>query len=257
MYSILIVEDEEIIRTNISRTIDWQSIGCFVCSECDSGEMALEEIARLKPDIVIADINLPGMSGIDMLEKARTQYMFQAIIVSGYSQFDYAKRAIGLSVVDYILKPIDEDVLVEAVKKATERIEQQRKLTNLDLDFAKGFTLDCLVASTRDPYLKKVFAAIAERYSEQISLESICSEIGLSNGYMSRKLKSEVGLSFLEILQRHRIEVAMRMIEADNSIKYYEIAEKVGFTSYKRFSVVFREVCGYTPTDISRKTNDR
>lgn len=260
MYRILVVEDQQIIRYMLCNTIDWASVGCEVCGQAATGEEGLRCIEALSPDIVLTDIHLPGMDGIQMLEKAKGQqtsndghgvsHGFESIIITGFSQFEYAKRAIGLSAVDYILKPIDEEKLLEAVRKAISHIEEKRELASYR--HKDVYFLNLLDASIDDEYVKKVLDIIRTSYCKHLNFDSIARDIGLSSGYLSRKIKTETGMSFLDILQRHRIEVAQQLMKSNSSMKYYEVAEKVGFSSYKRFSFVFREVCGYTPSDLSK-----
>lgn len=259
MYRVLIVEDQEIIRRMLCDTVDWKSVGCEVCAHASSGEEGLRCIESVSPDIVLTDIHLPGMDGIQMLEKAQSLHgsqqsgsghPFESIIITGFSQFEYAKRAIGLSVVDYILKPIDEDKLIEAVRKAIGMIDERRELDSYR--HKSSYSLDRLDGSIGDAYVRKVLDIIRNDYRKHLNLDSIGREIGLSSGYLSRKIKAATGLSFIDILQRHRIEVAQQLMKDNSSMKYYEVAEEVGFSSYKRFSFVFRQVCGYTPSDLSK-----
>jgi len=260
MYRILVVEDQQIIRYTLCNTIDWDSVGCQVCGQAASGEEGLRCIETLSPDIVLTDIHLPGMDGIKMLETAKEiqgpddgrgdSHGFESIIITGFSQFEYAKRAIGLSAVDYILKPIDEEKLLETVRKAIAHIEEKRELASYRRQDV--YSLDGLDASIGDEYVKKVLDVIRNGYRRHLNFDSIARDIGLSSGYLSRKIKSETGMSFLDILQRHRIEVAQQLMKSNSSMKYYEVAEKVGFSSYKRFSCVFREICGYTPSNLSK-----
>lgn len=252
-YKIIIVEDKQIIRYTLSKTIDWQNQHCEVICACASGEEGLKAIVSLHPDIVITDIHLPGMDGIQMLEKAKETTDFQSIIITGFNQFEYAKRAIGLCVVDYILKPIDEEKLLAAVGKAISVIEEHRELEAYRRSPNPTYTIDKLEETVNDAYVRQVLEYIRRDYTKHLNLDSIGREIGLSGGYLSRKIKSLTGSSFLDILQRHRIEVAQELLRHDKSLKYYEIAEKVGFSSYKRFSGVFRSLCGYTPSDLSKK----
>lgn len=258
MYRILIVEDQEIIRRMLCETVDWKTLGCHVCGQATSGDEGLRCIAEHSPDIVLTDIHLPGIDGIQMLEKARLnedpshgcRHCFEPIIITGFSQFEYAKRAIGLDVVDYILKPIDEEKLLAAVRKAVGRIEEKRELASYKHGFV--YSLDKIDASIGDEYIKKVLDTIRSDYCKHLNFNSIANDIGISTGYLSRKLKAVTGMSFLDILQRHRIEVAQQLMKENSSLKYYEVAEKVGFSSYKRFSFVFRQVCGYTPSDLAK-----
>ena len=111
MIRVVIVEDELILRKGLVLSIDWEALGCAVVGEGDNGRKGLEILLKEKPDVVITDIKMPVMDGLEMLRLAREQYSFHSIVLTGFSEFDYAKQAITLGVDDYLLKPVDETEL--------------------------------------------------------------------------------------------------------------------------------------------------
>ena len=114
MIRILIAEDEEIIRSGLLYTIDWLSMNAVVVASAATGTEGLEKIKSLRPDIVITDIKMPGMSGLDMIAQAQNEKInFIPILLTSYSDFNYAKSAIALRVFDYLLKPVDEEKIKE------------------------------------------------------------------------------------------------------------------------------------------------
>lgn len=117
MHKVIIVEDEDIIRSGLKFQMDWSKVSCSVIAEASSGEEGIEIIKKLKPDIVITDIRLQGISGIEMLKQTMKEVGHKAIIISGYADFSYAKEAISLGVVEYLLKPIRFDELIIAINK--------------------------------------------------------------------------------------------------------------------------------------------
>ena len=125
LFKVFIVDDEYFAREGMKKTIDWDSLGCKVCGEASNGIEAIEYSKRLKPDIIITDINMPGISGLDMAFKVR-EFLPDSkfIIITGYDEFQYAKEAIKLKAVDFILKPIDEDELIEAIKRSTKELNK-------------------------------------------------------------------------------------------------------------------------------------
>lgn len=128
MLKILIADDEDDIRAGIRRIIDWKSLGFIICGEAENGTDTLEKIRLLNPDLVLLDIRMPGFTGIQIIEEARNSH-FQGnfIIISGYSDFSYAQSAIRLEVSNYLLKPLDEDELTDAVLQVRDSIEQTRQ----------------------------------------------------------------------------------------------------------------------------------
>ena len=133
---VLIVDDEEIVRNGLRNIIDWEKNGCEICGEASTGEETLEQIQKLKPSIVMLDINMPGMSGIDILaevhncpEKYPSKPSF--LILSGYSDFDYAQKAINYGAKGYMVKPVDEDILQEKISSLVKEIQREKEADTL------------------------------------------------------------------------------------------------------------------------------
>lgn len=128
MFKILLVDDEPHVRQGIKMMIPWEELGCEVVAEADDGDSGLAKMLSLQPDIVIADIKMPGKTGIEMTEAAKALgFKGKVLILSGYSDFTYAKTAIALGVENFILKPVDEDELIEAIKTAIDKITRERE----------------------------------------------------------------------------------------------------------------------------------
>lgn len=123
---VLIIDDETIVRTGLKSIIDWSAYGFDICGEADNGEDGLQKIMELNPDLVLLDIKMPGMYGIDVASRARKDgFKGKIIILSGYSDFEYAHEAIKSGVDAYLLKPIDEDELIEAVTRVKSKLDSE------------------------------------------------------------------------------------------------------------------------------------
>ncbi|HOE09455.1 MAG TPA: response regulator [Treponemataceae bacterium] len=145
MLKLLIVDDEDIVRRGIKTIIDWKKLGFEICGEAAAGEEAIEKITRLKPHLVLLDIKMPGLSGIDCLKHfSALEDKPEFLILSGYSDFAYAQSAVNYGAKGYLVKPIDEDLLEEKVKEIaeyiisesymydeTKLIERKKKLTKM------------------------------------------------------------------------------------------------------------------------------
>jgi len=124
MYKYIIADDEAIIREGIKCLLDWEVLGFTLAGEAANGEQALSLIVREKPDIVLLDIRMPKMSGLDVVRLAREQgFDGKVVILSGYSDFNYAKEAIRYGVLSYLTKPIDEDELLEIVTQLRAQLD--------------------------------------------------------------------------------------------------------------------------------------
>ena len=206
MIKIVIAEDEQFIRKALVYTIDWASLGCSIAAEAEDGQEGLEQILNVKPDLVIADIRMPRLNGIDMIRKALEMWSFESIIITSYEEFDLAKQAIDLQVIDYILKPIDERKLLEAIERAKGKKLKKQLLQRISQDGedANPSLIDLQYILDTNQYKKYVHRAlieIKEHYNQKISVESVAWQLGVSASYLSRQLKAETGLTFLAIRQ--------------------------------------------------------
>lgn len=127
MIKVFLVEDEMIIRNGVKNNIPWEQEGFMFVGEAGDGELAWPLIKQTKPDILITDIRMPFMDGLELSSLVRKELPdTKIIILSGYSEFDYAKQAISLGVANYLLKPINSEKLLEAVKEVAAAIEEER-----------------------------------------------------------------------------------------------------------------------------------
>ncbi len=124
MYKLIIADDEMTIREGLKCLLDWENLGFTVAGDAANGEDALALIAREKPDIVLLDIRMPKLSGLEVARRAREAgFDGKIVILSGYSDFNYAKEAIRYGVLSYLTKPIDEDELTELVTQVRARLD--------------------------------------------------------------------------------------------------------------------------------------
>lgn len=127
MLNVMICDDEPQIREGLRAKIDWANEGFIIVTEAENGKEALDKLDEYHVDIVITDVKMPIMSGIDFAEKCHTlNSSIKVIVVSGYSDFDYAKRSIKAGIADYLLKPVLPNELVMTLKKVRSDIESQR-----------------------------------------------------------------------------------------------------------------------------------
>lgn len=135
MHTVLIVDDEPWVAYGIKALIDWESYGFTVIGEAYNGLSALETIREKKPDVVLSDIRMPGLDGIELLEHIRQHDLpSKVILVSGYSEFEYAQKAIRLGAFDYLLKQVDKYKLTDTLTRLKKDLEKEQKAQkSLDL----------------------------------------------------------------------------------------------------------------------------
>lgn len=144
MYKVLIVDDEPWVAYGISKLVCWESLGFQVCENVYDGIAAASWIQENRPDVVISDIRMPGLDGIELLEKVREQRLnTEVILVSGYSEFEYAQRALQLGAFDYLLKQIEKKMLVETLNRLKKHLDSKR-LASIKSEHLLGDLFDLL-----------------------------------------------------------------------------------------------------------------
>lgn len=129
MYKLTVVDDEDIIRDGIANVVPWDGCGIVIAGEAANGIEALEKVEEIMPDIVITDINMDCMDGLEFAGKLKQRYPhIKVIILSGYDEFEYAKRALRLKVFSYLLKPVSPDELIKVVEETIKEIQAEEKL---------------------------------------------------------------------------------------------------------------------------------
>lgn len=121
---VFLVDDEFLQRALVKKTVDWNSLGMEICGEAEDGEEALKKILEEKPDILIMDINIPYMNGIEVSKKVKVIFPeIQVIILTAYGEFEYAREALSFGAVSFMLKPLDPEELTKELQKCKEKLE--------------------------------------------------------------------------------------------------------------------------------------
>lgn len=148
MLKIIVVDDEPIYRKYLIQSVEWEKYGFEVCCEAKNGIDALEKIRQFKPDIGLVDINMPFMNGLELIEKLREESINMAVIlVTGYNEFEYARKAVKLGAVDYILKPFDNEELMVPLIKTKEKLKAEHLEHKEEVELVRERLLNMLVSN--------------------------------------------------------------------------------------------------------------
>lgn len=248
MYKIVVVEDEKRVREGIIIGTDWAALGCVVVGEAENGAEGLEAIIRYRPDLVVTDIKMPKMTGLEMMEKAKDEgYETAFILLTAYGEFSYAQTAIRLHAADYLLKPFKEGELEEAVKKALAKF----KKTNAEPGAGESGTEQPapLEKGSKSKYIMAAIEYIEENYaSENITVRAAAEALNISEGHLSHLFRKETDFTFMSYVTQCRMRAAMNLLK-DYSHKVYEVAEKVGYRDITYFSALFKKTVGMSPSE--------
>lgn len=210
MLKVLVVEDEELIRKGIALAVDWAALDCVVVGEAANGREALEAVKRYHPTLIITDLKMPEMDGLEMLAALREQgNPAYVIILTAYDSFAYAQQT---------QQP--EEPFLPGLKKGD-----------------------------KSKYVLQAMDYISRHYGDQsISVSSIARELGLSESNLSHLFRKETDYTILNYLTRYRIHRAMKLLR-DCRMKVYEVAEQVGYRGITYFSATFKKVAGVSPSE--------
>ncbi|MEH7111681.1 response regulator [Neobacillus niacini] len=226
MKEILVVEDEAIIRQGLKVLLE-QVIGGFRVIEAKSGEEGVSLFHQRIPHLIITDIRMGGMNGLTFVSKVRqVSKDVPVIILSGHSDFEYARTAMRYEVTDYLLKPINRVELSETISRLFKTDSEEK------IDTSKQF--------------QKILQYIDEQLSHEISLKLIADYVYLNPQYVGQLFKSELNKNFTEYITEERLKRAKQLLTVTN-LKVYEVAQLSGYKSPKHFMTVFKQETGMTP----------
>lgn len=230
MKTIIIVEDEFRIRQGLSNLVNKVDMGCKVIGEAENGYEGLKMIQDLECDIVITDIRMPKMDGLEMIEKAKKMgAACSFVILSGYADFEYARRGMHLGVKEYLLKPVMISDVKELLLKLTAKKEKPSSHHSETGQYSR--------------MVREMVAVMEENYGMRLGLDIFSEKFRLTPEYISNLFGKETGMTFSNYLKKIRIEKAKELILATD-MKIYEIACSVGYPDQKYFSKVFKEYTG-------------
>ena len=253
MYSVLIVDDESLVRRGIKAFVSFEALHITDVYEACNGKEALEIFSKYKPQLVLADINMPKMNGLDLARIIKqSDPGVKVALITGYDYFDYAVAALKSGVDDYVLKPVSRRDITELLQKMIEKIEGEAATREMKSVVANiRSTLDSGI-SDEFSYKEQIKIILDENLASPVfSLSVLADEMGLSAGYLSGLFKKLFGAPFQDYLIAQRMERGKLLLLTTN-LKNYEIAEKIGFEDPNYFSTRFKKEFGQTPSQYKQ-----
>ncbi|WP_080848925.1 response regulator transcription factor [Cytobacillus gottheilii] len=255
--NIVIVDDEPITRKGIQRTLENWNNGEFAIHIAESAEEVLRIAETKKIHILLSDIRLPEMTGLQLLKNIKAIQMNPVVIViSAYSEFEYAQEALRLGVVNYLLKPVGKKKLIEAVEEAVQVLAKQVRAGIIEkVVDEKIITASTKVRSTTDP-VRAAITYIDLHLKDELTLKDVAAHVHLNSSYFSVLFKEQINLTFSEYITRRRIQRAKELMISTN-LPVSEIADEVGYKTSRYFIKLFREMEGVTPAVYRKHNNER
>ena len=232
---VIVVDDEPKIRNGICNLIErregWKAEGSF-----DNAQEAMEYLKKESVDVIITDIKMPHMSGLDLIYQIREiDDDVDVIIISGYTNFAYAQRAIELGVTRYLTKPTNPGELIRIL----EQIEKRQG----------KFSVRSTVNKKGNQLIVKAEEYIALNYSKKITLKGMADELYISPNYLCELFKRHTNKTLTDYISAYRIGKAKELL-LDVRYRVNDVAYMVGFSDAQYFSSLFKKRVGMTPTEF-------
>lgn len=257
MFTALIVEDEPLMREYLMLHLTsihgmWKTEGC--------ARDGLEALALLKArpfDLVITDIKMPHMDGLELADYIHVNHPgTDVIILTGYSEFDYARAAMRANAADYLLKPLQDVELHKALSKLA-----AKRMTADSVPAAVPFPAE---AAPKEParddpgiLVQRARTYIRAHFTEPLSLNEVANTLAVNPAYLSSIFKSERGESYSKFILRLRMERAALLLRTYSVGKVNDIAPEVGYSSTKHFYTVFKDYFGMTPNEYRNQNKGK
>lgn len=249
VYRVVIIEDEIIVRKGLILTTPWEVYDFKVIGEAKNGQEGLDLVLKLRPDIVITDIKMPILSGIKMVEQILEHYNPVIIFITAYNDFEYAKKAIDFRVVDYLVKPFNDNQLEEALLKAKEKVQERIVQEQVPQKFSQLDNINKRLSETSNSKHINIIKAlnyIKENFSEELTVLKIAEALNVSESYLSHLFKEETNYTVIEYLTHYRLSVACQMLKNPNT-RINTVAYLVGYKDQRYFSQIFKKHLGMNP----------
>lgn len=246
MLKIVVVEDEELVRRGIVLAVDWAALDCAIVGEATNGEDGITEVERYNPDIIITDIKMPKMDGLEMVRQLRERgNTANIIILTAYSSFAYAQSAIKLGAVDYLLKPFHDGDLEQAIKRIFSNSEDTA-------EYEPSSCVRKVSQTAKSKYVMQALNFIAQNYGDpEITAGSIANSLNISNSHLNHIFKKETAYTISAYITNYRLHAAMQMLR-DCRNRVYEVTERVGYRDIAYFSSTFKKAVGMSPSEYQR-----
>mgnify|MGYP001022761460 CR=1 FL=1 len=244
---IVVAEDEELIRNHLVKKIEAAGPDLAVVRAAQDGREALDFVRREPVDLVVTDIRMPMMDGLELIKSLHHHFpRIRTIIATGYADFEYARQALRYDVSEYLLKPVKPAELKQALVRVQTSIEHEQQRAAKNLEGAAGR------ADRPEAIVELVRRYLRENFAKELSLEEISRSFNFTPSYLSKIFMRHTGEPPSKYLISLRIQEAKYLLARHPELTVKEVAERVGYADPFYFSRLFKQMTGVAPTEFQK-----
>lgn len=245
-YHILLADDEYYLRESLKRKITEIDPAFRVSGEASNGQEALEILKKGNIQIVITDIRMPVMDGLELSRIIHELYPdIVVLVLTGYADFEYARTSIRYGVFDYLLKPVENEALENALGRVQEHLRHIYELPD------EGN----VESQSAEEIVHSAISYLQEHYMEDIDIGNLAKKYGFTSAYLTKLFNRYADESPLKYLTRIRINEARKLL-LDPSLSIRQVGEMVGYPDQFHFSKTFRKLTGLNPSAYRKQENE-
>ncbi len=254
MYKVIIIDDEDIIVQGLKKVVNWAKYGCEVVATASDAKSGAQAIRENNPDILFTDIKMPNMDGLTMLAGLKGEFHnLQITVLTGYRDFEYAKRALHLGVTRFLLKPSKMNELEEALQVMTENLDKLQPGAPEEQKESEEEHHDGNPANSF--IVRSALQYIEVHYAEKLTLTELAEKTYVSQWYLSKLLNKYTNKSFCDLLNQTRIKKAKKLLK-DPSLKIHEVSDMLGFNDVTHFSKIFKKIEQVSPNEYRNSSQE-
>ncbi len=253
MYRLLVVDDEFEIRNGLCKFFPWNEIGFDVVGQAENGKAALDFIYSNSVDVILCDVAMPVMTGLDLARELNSsKCKYRIVFLSGYKDFEFAQKALEYGAKNYILKSTNYNELIRVFSKVKAELDEEGSHKKTNEKKANK-------SETEMNFNEKIISVIksyVESNFREVTLEDLTNQVHMNPDYISKFFKQKTGQNFSDYLIEVRMKKAAELLD-DIRYKTYEISDMVGYSNSFNFTRTFKNYYGMSPREYRNKKSGR
>jgi len=250
--NLLIVDDEFYVIQGILDGVRWDMLTYGNILTANNCEQAIEIFAKNQIDVLLCDIEMPGGSGLELIAWTNANSPdTECIVLTCHDDFDYARQAVKLNCLDYVLKPASYDLLGDVLKKAGSVLRDKRSqslYSNYGKIYVQNMTNQAAEEMTEEDIVEQVAKYINEHIADSLMIEELARMVHVSHNHLTRSFKKRFNQTVIDYINKQRMIMAGELLK-DSKASISMVSDWVGFDNYSYFTKQFKKYYGKTPRE--------